>query len=888
MYNKVTFSEIRNRQIALGESSVEREYSYSSDCKRKYDLAKRTNSFSDIRSFITEVSNLKIPDEFIDECLDILKENKNPELYTIFKKKILSRLDNYTLENYRNNQDIAETNILEDIKWQLTANKVVDRILENDNRIQESYPLNEFFKKNSNHGYMFLIEKCCNVITDNFKLPINGIANITLEECTYLLQKNGIAYNEEDMIKYVISHCINLESGEENHPTNPELRNKIYNVIQTNYCIDNNCKFEPKPLERFSEILSSSYNTMQMPYKIGFTTMKDVSIKAPAWDIKKNIFYFFSYIENILVSDKLGDASSMILDVELPKLYNELYEARIEDLEARDIFIAFKKACELQIAKNNKYITNFDNGYVVDRFLAYSKILKDIREKIDEALSYIYPKYAIECMRTSKSLNEADDSISLESFKDNQFRNIINKCRRIDQILEHKISINNTINDDIRKITETKFDQLTPYDLLEQDGTIDFCIEQFQIINKDHSKDLHDFFTESCKEINTAMLNHAVDNCYYTMSEDHVNLYIKESKFIVSLTENDRKQIAMSEANNEINTLIDNIALLQMVDENFNLMESAQELFMENPDIELFNTFLEGCKIAGIDRGEIVELCDTIQIKNSAEDHISFGYYAESAVINYIPATYINYSLQLEAYALLQALVEDSLIKKRESKSMTSKDNSNTKDKVKDKVDNKAVKPEENKKEEEPKQEEKKSFNPFKGLKLADIKLALKGLGKFIKDAGAKVKSGIKEIDFTISRLIKGIKGFFVSDNREKLIKGSIIPSFHKCILIAVGEAALWVVNPILSVISLIGGFAISKKLTEKERALLLDDIEIELEVVEKELQMAESHNKLKKMRALMKIKKDLQRQYQRIRYNIRIGKDIIPSKTGTPGQDED
>ena len=37
----------------------------------------------------------------------------------------------------------------------------------------------------------------------------------------------------------------------------------------------------------------------------------------------------------------------------------------------------------------------------------------------------------------------------------------------------------------------------------------------------------------------------------------------------------------------------------------------------------------------------------------------------------------------------------------------------------------------------------------------------------------------------------------------------------------------------------------------------------------------------MKKYRALLQYKKDLQRQYQRIKYNIRIGKDIISSDVG-------
>ena len=36
----------------------------------------------------------------------------------------------------------------------------------------------------------------------------------------------------------------------------------------------------------------------------------------------------------------------------------------------------------------------------------------------------------------------------------------------------------------------------------------------------------------------------------------------------------------------------------------------------------------------------------------------------------------------------------------------------------------------------------------------------------------------------------------------------------------------------------------------------------------------------MKKYRALLKYKKDLQRQYQRIKYNVKVGKDILPDST--------
>ena len=181
------------------------------------------------------------------------------------------------------------------------------------------------------------------------------------------------------------------------------------------------------------------------------------------------------------------------------------------------------------------------------------------------------------------------------------------------------------------------------------------------------------------------------------------------------------------------------------------------------------------------------------------------------------------------------------------------------------------------------KEKVKSGENPLKGLNLNNLKLYVAGLKKNMKDLDSKTQTHVRNMDYMVEKLIKNLKGALVSDRRESIIKGSVIPSFHKCILIAVGLAGLAWFNAPLAVITAIGGFAASKKLTERERALMLDDIEIELELLDKEIGMADSRNQIKKMRQLMKMKTQLQREYQRIKYNIRLGKDIIPSSTYIP-----
>lgn len=161
-------------------------------------------------------------------------------------------------------------------------------------------------------------------------------------------------------------------------------------------------------------------------------------------------------------------------------------------------------------------------------------------------------------------------------------------------------------------------------------------------------------------------------------------------------------------------------------------------------------------------------------------------------------------------------------------------------------------------------------------LNMNNVMLALKGLGAKIKDFNTKQKEVSRNLDMAMKSFIDGIKKADSNERREQIIKGSILPSFSKCMKAAIGLILIGVATGgvIVPIITAIGGFALDKKLTEKEKLLILDEIDTELEVIDKELALADQNNQLNKYRALLKIKKDLQRQYQRIRYNIRVGSD--------------
>lgn len=158
------------------------------------------------------------------------------------------------------------------------------------------------------------------------------------------------------------------------------------------------------------------------------------------------------------------------------------------------------------------------------------------------------------------------------------------------------------------------------------------------------------------------------------------------------------------------------------------------------------------------------------------------------------------------------------------------------------------------------------------GINITSVKLALKGLKEKGQKLSAKEQQASRELDYTVDNLIKSTQRAMTNDRREAIIKGSIIPSASKCLKISIGMAGVAeFAGPGAAVIALIGMIANSKRLNRKERQLLMDEIEIELKIVDKEINMAESDGNTKKMRTLMQYQKTLQREYQRLKYNMRV-----------------
>ena len=170
-------------------------------------------------------------------------------------------------------------------------------------------------------------------------------------------------------------------------------------------------------------------------------------------------------------------------------------------------------------------------------------------------------------------------------------------------------------------------------------------------------------------------------------------------------------------------------------------------------------------------------------------------------------------------------------------------------------------------------------------LNLNNLKLAWQAFKTKAKHFSAKEKEMSRDVDAAFNNLLKSLKATFTVDHREQIIKGQVTPSLSRMFKIGIGLAGLGLAtgNPYVPALTAVAGLALSKHISNKEKAMILDEIDIELQVLDREIQKAESGGTPRKYRELLTIQKNLQRERQRIYYGLSSkGKRIpMPSTVG-------
>lgn len=156
------------------------------------------------------------------------------------------------------------------------------------------------------------------------------------------------------------------------------------------------------------------------------------------------------------------------------------------------------------------------------------------------------------------------------------------------------------------------------------------------------------------------------------------------------------------------------------------------------------------------------------------------------------------------------------------------------------------------------------------------VKTKVQDAIKFMSD---KEKSFSNKIDTSLAGFQQDVSNFFKSSSREAILTGKIIPRASKIIkgALAFGLTS-WLVHPVCAIIGVLGYIGVSKACENKERKAILDEIDVELEMVDRYIQVAEQKDNLKAVKNLLKTKKRLQKERLRIKYKMKMHGEALTS----------
>lgn len=145
-------------------------------------------------------------------------------------------------------------------------------------------------------------------------------------------------------------------------------------------------------------------------------------------------------------------------------------------------------------------------------------------------------------------------------------------------------------------------------------------------------------------------------------------------------------------------------------------------------------------------------------------------------------------------------------------------------------------------------------------------KTKIQAAWKTLTDKQKKITS---TIDSSLKSFKKSVDDFFNKGAREQVLSGSILPSASKILKTAITSGIGFLIHPALGVIALLGTIGVSKLAEDKQRKLILDELDTELQMVDKYIDEADRRGKLKDMKNLLNTKKRLQREKARIKYKL-------------------
>ena len=858
----VSYNDIYKRHVALESNS---DSYISENCKLYCSQYNENPSVNGLEKLIIECGKtVETANKYSGVIFRAINKYSNSDdLTELVKENVVPRLTNYV-------------NAPEIISEQISFNKLCDRIHKNHEKItSKNTSLNESFKNNLDK--FILVESVCSTV-DKFKLSPIGKVSVSLDEINILSETNDIELDMKQITRDVVSYFMIRDN------VNPmKIKESASSPNNTLSEYVGYIREDISPIDAFKMSAAKDLETLNACiYEMisGSNTAKFTFGLSNALKLFEEIIMASEDVE--LINGIINDTLNNIYDV----FYKEYVEKNVTDLK---LAIAFVKTTIDSYNSRYKYIYINDNvtDVVKERLRAYSAKLKDIRNKFSDLDDSIYPDYNAEILgklsegvtvstiyadprknpgywllpQTAKAMgiyyDDDDQEVKVDSEKVPKVKEkLLSKAETISKSIEEKIKGNSKrekILDKLVKIKNKIFKESESlFDVVDiNTHRMDCTVSIYEMMDDEHiTAEIMDECNNIIKDINKYELHESGLECYFVNMGCILEFRLAtEIKVILDAPE-------IKESYNYISN-IDKYLIGRLLE--------FTESDLQPLSIERINTLIECCD-ENVSIDDALELLKFAGIKKSiieCADIETLDAKSQIAVSKYNQIDNIDESTALVAWGAINDIINEAEAKKNNNTKNNSKDN---------------------------------NPNKIKGIDFEKAKLMLLGLKSKSKELSSKEQQICREIDSTFNHFIDSVKNCLAADNREQIIKGSVIPSFSKCIKIAIvaagafGIAAAFHVAfaPAVPVIIIYGALAGSKMLMKGEQQALLDELEIELTVINKQVEQAEGENNPKKLRALMKTQKELERQYQRLKLGNRISKNLKSSTTGTPNNKKD
>ena len=857
--SSIDFSNVSKRKIAINSTC------YGENPSNMYRIAKdslkenKSTMNKDLENFFNSCRNIKYANNYYNNCLSLIESTtgdiKN-RIVSIFSEEIIPYVKNLNSlkesVKFSNIDNDSKSILLNSIK----ENKICDRILSNDKMIKRRFDIENYIVDHKYQPLENIVFECCSLLDTYDNIPSYGKMNIALEELSYYLQKQAIEYDKSKFVELVTEYFLYRNSN-----IDKQTKTRYRNVLKENIMISDNDLSNIKYFIEQEEYVDY-YDIRKMIFNFNNNECKDLGeLKSELQNIfeksPKSVIDHYSFLletlRHLLIIGTYNFDS--IQDI-LRYVPTRAMETNLDTKYTNKLIDIYRM--ELEIVEKQMHIVTGDKYTMLQN---YHNCISDCVTKMED---FFYKNSDYECRMIDKKLKDNINgkpytpTMSLQEFKIFKFDNLIKASMKIDKFLRKKSDkITTSIRDKAKKIfkvTKDFFNENTnilDLGIITEDNSVDICIAIIEA-KENEIQNMNSLMEALCIDIENHILSNDKElSVYYTNIGDTFELHLENNVYI-NLTEEQEeiKNNSISERDlfymSKITSVSECLEKLSNVDTS-NIIESCNTL-VENNNIEYLESVIEALSYT-----DIVSKRNMINLKESYSDIYPDNYYNNSILSSVIENSWTDKAeipIEVQTEALL--LVEE-LLNEAENKSIDKSNKSVNKEKTSTSLDE----------------------------KINNIKISMMGVKKKAKDLSAKEQELSRNLDATVSMMYRSLKQAAISDRREAIIKGSIVPNFSKLIKIGLALVAIgWATQPIYAVITALVGLAASKNLTRKERSLLLDEIDIELKVVDKELQMAENSGNMKKYRKLLTFQKKLQREKARIRYGVKVGRDLPDNPT--------